>query len=31
MTEVFAAKQGVALNGEDYDKNYPEHMNKTIY
>jgi len=31
MIEVFARRQGVALSGEDYDKNYPEHMNKTIY
>jgi hypothetical protein len=31
MSEVFARSQGVALDGDAYDKNYPEHMNNTIY
>ena len=31
MSEAFARMQGVELDGQAYDKNYPEHMSNTIY
>ncbi len=31
MSKVFAAAQSVEIDAEEYDKNYPEHMKKTIY
>lgn len=31
MAKVFAATKGIDFDAEEYDKNYPEHMKKTIY
>lgn len=31
MSRVFAASQNVEIDAEEYDRNYPEHMKKTIY
>lgn len=31
MTKVFSASQNIEFDAEAYDKNYPEHMKKTIY
>lgn len=31
MNKVFAAERSVDFDAEAYDKNYPEHMKKTIY
>lgn len=31
MSKVFSASRNVDFDAEQYDKNYPEHMQKTIY
>jgi len=31
MAEYFSTQQGIEFDGNSYDKNYPEHMKKTIY
>jgi len=31
MAKVFAAAKGIDFDAEEYDRNYPEHMKKTIY
>lgn len=31
MTQYFSDKKGIAFDGETYDKNYSEHIKKTIY
>ena len=31
MAQYFSAARGKEFNGAEYDKNYPEHMQKTIY
>ena len=31
MAQHFAEQHGLELDGDSYDKNYPEHMKKTIY
>lgn len=31
MVKVFTDSQGVQFDPDEYDKNYPEHMRKTIY
>ncbi len=31
MAKVFADRQGIEFDADEYDKNYPKHMKKTIY